>query len=58
MSKISFNAVVIIDIGERNFKAGPIDVRNLLEQKGIVTTRPADSNQPLILEFEIDKVKK
>lgn len=58
MSKISFNAIVIIDIGEKNFKAGPLDVRNMLEQKGIVTTRPADWNQPLILEFELDKVKK
>ena len=58
MSKISFNAVVIIDIGEKNFKAGPIDVRNMLEKKGIVTTRPADSSSPLILEFEMDKVHK
>lgn len=56
--KISFNAVVIIDMGDKNFKPGKIDVRNILEQKGIVTSSPADLNQPLILEFEIDKIKK
>ena len=58
MSKISFNAVVIIDVGDMNFKAGPLDIRNLLEKKGIVTSKPADVYQPIILEFSIDTVRK
>ena len=57
--KISFNAVIIVEFDDNiNYHPGPKDIQNLLMKKGIMTSRPAQSGDPMILEFNLEKVKK